>query len=118
MNFKFRNARVVVFKCVMEFTFQIFNYLLATVEGHGLLLDEVVTAHIVESSDMIPVGMGEQHGVESVNVFPKHLLPEIRAGIYDQTGSGCGDVDRGAESFVQGVFRPAYLAFTGDYRYT
>src|SRR6202012_5662371 len=65
------------------------------VELHCLALKEIVRSDIVESCEMVLMGMRKDDGVELADAGPEHLIAEIGRGIYDQ-GRGRGLKQGGA----------------------
>jgi DNA repair protein RecN (Recombination protein N) len=74
------------------------------------------TAEIVESHDVIAVGVGEQGSIQMANAFAEALLPEVRSGIDDKTDFRCRNEKGGAKSLVFRIFREADFAVTPDHR--
>ena len=59
--------------------------MLAAIDRHVFLLSEIKGANVVHASGVVLMLMGEEHRIELFNAFTKHLLSEIRPGIYYNT---------------------------------
>ena len=57
-----------------------------------------------------------QDGIESPDIFPQHLLPEIRASINDDAEAVMVYMKGGSEPVVFWISRPADIAVAPDHR--
>src|SRR5690606_38237935 len=113
-----RDARItLVGKHVVKFLFQCVQNLTTGVHRNVCLLFEVKSTNIIEPCKMILMFMGRENGSEVTNVFPQHLLPEIRARIDHQFFTFYFYQNRGTQPFVFMVGGMAYITLTGDYRH-
>ena len=88
MESDFRYAGIGV---VREGVVEIFSYdtlyAFLSIDVGGSVLKIVECPYVVETSDMVLVGVCEQNGVDSFYVFAEHLLAEVGTGIDDDCRS-------------------------------
>ncbi len=77
-------------------------------------VDIIQGADIVQAARMVPVIVGEENRVQVADSRPKHLLAEIRSGIYQDGPARKLHEDGTAQAIVPRVRRPAHLARTAD----
>jgi len=74
-----------------------------TMDGKGLDSPIAKSAKIIETDEVVVVGVGADHGIQPMHSGPQGLKPEIRGGI-DQAGKITFlKPDRGTEAFVPGI---------------
>lgn len=90
---------------------------LVPVEGDRFFLREIKSSQIIDSMDMIRVGMRIEHGIDSGDFGAKRLLSKIDRRVNEDAFAAglkpCG----GAESTVFGVSRAANRAAASENRY-
>jgi hypothetical protein len=79
-------------------------------------MDEMKPPEVVYAVDMVRMGMGEEHGIDTGDPFADHLLSKIRRGIHQDIFSPRLDNDRGAAPFVAGVTGRTDGAAAADHR--
>jgi hypothetical protein len=67
-------------------------------------------AQIVDTIDMIGMGVGEEDGVNLVQAFSQGLLPQIGGGVHQDVSFPVPDQQGSARSLVLRVVRTAYPA--------
>jgi hypothetical protein len=85
------------------------------VEGDVVVLEEVEGANVVETKDVIGVGVGIKDGIEVVESGAEGLVAQVRRGVNEDAGGAELEQDRGAEAFVAWVGRVAHLARAADH---
>jgi hypothetical protein len=85
------------------------------VERHVGVLKIVVGPNVVEARKMVAVTVCKENGVEMIDAFAKHLLPEVGTGVDDDAEAIDFDVDRSTESLVAVVHGTAYVALAPDH---
>lgn len=85
---------------------------------HGTVLNEIERPDIVQSGCMIPVLVGKQDRIQPGYTGSKHLLPEIRPGVYDHHLVILFHQDGGAQSLVLCILRQTTSAPATDNGYT
>ncbi len=65
---------------------------------------------------MVLVRVCIKYPIQRPDIFPQHLLPEVRAGIDHDAKPFVADMDRRPEPVVFRVSRPAYRAIAADHR--
>lgn len=116
-------------KCVIEFRLYLLQDVGCSIEWHVRLLEIIVGPNIIEAGKVVAMTVCEENGVETTNVFAKHLLPEVRTGVYNNAKACPGsfgacpgffgavnfDVDRSAKALVAIVHGTAYVALAPDH---
>jgi hypothetical protein len=83
------------------------------VDGERGLLADVERTDVVETENVVGVAVGEEDGVEAVEVDAESLLAEIGGGIDYYVLSVAGKQERRAQAIVVGIFRGADAAVAG-----
>ncbi len=86
-------------------------------DGHLPVLHLTEASHIIETHDMVSVGMSDECRIEALHSFAKALNPEFRGRINDEMKLWCLHKNRGAGALVTGVCGEADLAVTSDDRH-
>ena len=63
-------------------------------------MDEVETSQVIDTMDMIGMGMGEQDRVDMRDIFPERLFSQVCGGVHQNVPSGGFNDDRSAGAFV------------------
>ena len=100
---------------IREFSYNHFLGHFVGVEIHRPALKEIVSSDIVESCEMVLMGMRKDHGVELADARPEHLITEIGRGIYDEGRGGRLNQDAGTKPFVIWIGGSAYFAGAGNH---
>jgi hypothetical protein len=69
------------------------NRLSGTVNGNRLTRDEVERSQIVDAVDMVGMGVGIENRVDTLDLLPQGLLPQISGGIDENVSAPIGDQD-------------------------
>ena len=85
------------------------------VDGNGSLLAKIEHPDVIQSQDMVYMGMSKQDGIEAVDAFPQRLSAEVGRGIDHDDALVVTEKDGGAGAVVFGVSRPAYPAIASDH---
>src|SRR5437762_13922192 len=75
-------------------------------------------AQVVESHDVIGMGMGEDHCIQTPDVFAQRLGAKIGSGIYHPGALWSFDINRGAQALIPRIRGMANLAITTNHRHT
>src|ERR1039457_6019179 len=75
------------------------------INGNGNLLAKIKDPRVVETEDMVGVGMREQHRVEAGHALAQGLGAEIRRGIDQYDPAIVLQEDGGAGSLIVGIGR-------------
>lgn len=112
---EFRGSRIAVFgKSVGNGGAQAVECGRVAVNRHRPFLVVVERAHIVQSSHMVAVLVGEQDGVYVFHAGPQHLIAEVGSGIDKDRGLGGADQGRCPEPLVARVGRSADRTMAAD----
>jgi hypothetical protein len=60
------------------------------VDIHVLVLHIVERPYIIQSSNMVAMGVGYEDGVEMLHPHPEHLLPKVGTDIEQDVAAGVG----------------------------
>ena len=118
VDMPFGGAGILVFRegirIVVPERFQHFRL---TVDLHGLSVDIVEGADIVQAARMVLVLVREEDRIQVPDTLRQHLHPEIRSCIDEDLESIQLHESRCPEPFVPRVLRPAYRTLAGDDRH-
>lgn len=70
---RFKDVMVVAQECCLGFGVE--------VDIHLAVLHIVEGANIVEATDMVAVGVGDENGIKMVDLVAEHLLPEVGSDV-------------------------------------
>jgi hypothetical protein len=101
-------------KNVGELPFELFEHGGAAVHGHGLALEEVIRPDVVHAGRVVLVFVRKQEGVQRLDPFAQHLLPEVGSRVDHEAFVADLQVHRNAQPLVAEVQRTAHLAFAGN----
>lgn len=73
--------------------------------GDYLFMKEVEAAQVINAVDMIGVGMGEEYGVDPVDIVAERLAAQVGGGIDQDIPVFVADEERGAGALVSFVIR-------------
>ena len=93
------------------------QHTLLTKEIHRALLQKIKRPDIIQSGDMVPVLVCINDSIQTGDLLPQHLLPEIGPGIDHNGGCVILNQDRRPQPVVMGIIRPARVASTSDHRH-
>ena len=93
---------------------QLIHRLRRGVNWHLAILHLAEAAHIVESHDVIRMGMGEEGGVEALDPFAERLHAELRGRVDDEVNIRGPDQHRSACPAIPGVLRATDAAVATD----
>ncbi len=110
-----RAVIVLPVKDVFEGTLNRLKRGLIGVDGNGSLLAKIEHPNVIQSQDMVYMGMRKQDGIEAVDAFPQRLSAEVGCGIDHDDALVVTEKDGGAGAVVFGVSRPAYPAIASDH---
>ena len=92
---------------VAKFPFQACLCFKGGVNGYGHVLEIIVGPDIVEPGNMVFVSVGVNYGIESFHTSPKHLVPEIGAGIYNNISLWCFNENGRPQAIILFIVRLA-----------
>ncbi len=78
------------------------------------ILNFIEPADIVETENMVGMGVGNEHGIHAAHAKSQHLIAEIRRGINDDMLAGGLYVDTGSPALVARIIGPADRAGAPD----
>src|SRR5260370_33483516 len=82
-----------------------------------ILTGQVIeAAQIVQSKDMVGMGVGIEYGVYLSDLVGKRLQPQFRRGVYEESMAGMANQNRGAEPSIFGIVAAAYRTVAPDIR--
>ena len=100
-GYKVTSGPRTVVECVSEDPPQIVHCGFVSINGQGIAAAQIAeTPAIVQAHDMVGMGMGEQGGVEPLNILPQHLKAKLWSGVDYQFCLVRRDVDRGAHPVI------------------
>ena len=91
---------------------------LAAITGDHRTMEKVEAAQVVNTIDMIGVGMGKQHAIDLLYAMPQHLQPQIRRGIHQNRIPLMRDQERSPAPLITGIGRTADRALAANHRHT
>ena len=86
--------------------------------GIGPFCRKLNGPHVVETHDVVGVLVGEQDGVEPVDLGAQGLRAEIRRGVDQDVAPAVADQDGGPQAVVARIVRAAHIAMAADSRHT
>jgi len=105
------------FKYVAKSAQQLFQYRRAGVSGHYGTMAKMKTAQIVDTVDMVGMGMGKQHGIDLGYSLTQHLLPQIGASVNQDIPAARLDQQRGPRTLITRVCRATDRAVATHHRH-
>src|SRR5690606_19628066 len=82
------------------------------INRHVCILQKIKRPDIVQSCRMVFMLVGIDDGIQIFDPLPKHLLPEVRASVYDQAFGAYLKVDGAPQAFIPEIQRATYLTVT------
>src|SRR5258708_5828199 len=102
-------------KSIREFPYNGFLGHFIRVNIHRLTLEEIIGPYVVQSGQMIFMGMGKEYGIQLFYVRPEHLVAEIRRRVDYNAGGSRLYEDAGAKPFVPLIRGGTYFTGAGDH---
>lgn len=105
-------------KSIREFSYDRLLCHFIGIEIHSPMLKKIIRPDIIQSGEMVFMGMGKDDSIEMTHIRAQHLVAKIRRGIhYDGSSSGLNKY-AGTKSFVFFVGRCTHFAGAGYHRHT
>ena len=119
VHLDFRRAGIEHLReCVGIFPLERLEDIALAVDVHRLLLQQVEGAHVIQSSGVVLVIMGEQYGIQMAYVGAQHLVAEVRTRVHEYVQSVAVYQRRGPQPLVARVGRSADGAAAAYHRHS
>src|SRR5690606_24395266 len=76
------------------------------------ILQKIKRPDIIQSCRMVFMLVGIDDGIQTFDPLSKHLLPEVRASVYDQAFGAYLKVDGAPQAFIPEIQRATYFTVT------